>query len=86
MKRRRDFLLRLGVTLLGLLVDHAYPAIRVRYEQTVQLLVGLERAHYSAEIGSAMQLRDLRRFVPPLKAFEQLPEECDKLINRRPSD
>jgi len=58
--------------------------LRERYAQTIQLIRGLELAHYSAALVTAIQLRDLWRSLPQLNdpsGLNHLAEECDKLVD-----
>ena len=57
--------------------------LREKYGQTIQLIRGLELAHYSAALGTAIQLRDLWRSLPQLNdpsGLKQMAGECDKLV------
>ena len=51
-----------------------------RYSRTFQLIVGLERAHNSAALKTARQLRDLWASLPQLADYGDITAECDKLI------
>lgn len=57
--------------------------LRKRYNQTFQLILGLEHTHYSTASSTVVQLRDLWRSLPQLNdpsGLNQMAEECDKLI------
>jgi hypothetical protein len=51
-----------------------------RYRETYELVLGLQRIRYSAALSTARQFRDFWRSVPQLSVFNQLIEECDRLI------
>jgi len=54
--------------------------LRVRYDVTYQLIIGLEQTRYSRALNTTIQLRDLWRSLPQLRDDKQLSEECNKLI------
>jgi hypothetical protein len=59
--------------------------LRERYDQTYQLILGLEATHYSPAISTAVALRDYWRSLPQLNdpsGLNQITEECDKLIRK----
>ncbi len=52
--------------------------------QTFQLILGLERTHYTPALITAKQLANLWRFLPQLNdpsGLNQMAEECDKLVD-----
>jgi hypothetical protein len=57
--------------------------LREKYGQTIQLIRGLELTHYSAALGTAIQLRDFWRSLPQLNdpsGLNQIADECDRLV------
>ncbi|MGH9494214.1 MAG: hypothetical protein ACRD3B_04390 [Candidatus Sulfotelmatobacter sp.] len=63
--------------------------LRERYAQTYQLIIGLERTHYSAALQTAVDLRDFWRSLSQLNdpsGLNQMAEECDKLIRQLKTD
>jgi hypothetical protein len=57
--------------------------LRERYMQTFQLILGLERTHYTPASITATHLRDFWRSLPQLNdpsGLNQMAEECDKLV------
>ncbi len=59
--------------------------LRERYSQTFQLILGLERTHYTPALITAKQLANLWRFLPQLNdpsGLNQMVVECDKLVDR----
>ena len=58
--------------------------LRLRYGQTIQLVRGLHRTHYTPALTTAVQLRDFWRSYPQLNdpsGLDQLPRECNSLVN-----
>jgi hypothetical protein len=58
--------------------------LRERYVQTFQLIVGLERMHYTPALATATHLGNFWRSLPQLNdpsGLNQMAEECDKLID-----
>ena len=57
--------------------------LRERYSQTFQLILGLERTHYTPALITAKNLGNLWRSLPQLNdpsGLNQMAEECDKLV------
>jgi hypothetical protein len=57
--------------------------LRERYVQTFQLILGLERTHYTPAAITATHLRDFWRSLPQLNdpsGLNRMAEECDKLV------
>lgn len=57
--------------------------LRERYSQTFQLILGLERTHYTPALITATNLGNLWRSLPQLNdpsGLNQMAEECDKLV------
>jgi len=63
--------------------------LRERYDQTYQLILGLEVTHYSAAVNTVVELRDFWRSLPQLndpRGLNELADECDKLIAKLKPD
>jgi len=59
--------------------------LRERYMQTYQVILGLERTHYTPALITAKQLGNLWRSLPQLNdpsGLNQMAEECDKLVDQ----
>jgi hypothetical protein len=57
--------------------------LRERFSQTLQLILGLERTHYTPALVTAKNLGSLWRSLPQLddpSGLNQMAEECDKLV------
>jgi hypothetical protein len=57
--------------------------LRERYSQTFQLILGLERTHYTPALITAKNLGNFWRSLPQLNdssGLNQIAEECDKLV------
>ena len=58
--------------------------LREKYVQTFQLILGLERTHYTPALITAKNLGNLWRSLPQLNdpsGLNQMAEECDKLVD-----
>jgi hypothetical protein len=58
--------------------------LRERYMQTFQLILGLERVHYTPALTTATHLGNFWRSLPQLNdpsGLNQMAKECDKLID-----
>ena len=58
----------------------SHAPLRVRYDRTYQLILGLEQKHYAPALTTTVQLRDFWLSLPQLRDHKGLLEECDKLI------
>jgi hypothetical protein len=59
--------------------------LRERYSQTFQLILELERTHYTSALITAKNLGNLWRSLPQLNdpsGLNQMAEECDKLVDQ----
>jgi hypothetical protein len=57
--------------------------LREKYSQTFQLILGLQRTHYTPALITAKNLGNLWRSLPQLNdpsGLNQMAEECDKLV------
>lgn len=57
--------------------------LREKYDHTLQLVLGLERTHYTPALVTARQLGDFWRSLPQLNdpsGLNQMSEACDKLV------
>ena len=62
-----------------------HAALREKYLQTFQLILGLERTHYAPALNTAKHLGNLWRSLPQLNdpsGLNQMVEECDKLVDQ----
>jgi hypothetical protein len=58
----------------------SHAPLRVRYDRTYQLIIGLEQKRYAPALTTTVQLRDFWLSLPQLSDYKGLPEECGKLI------
>jgi hypothetical protein len=57
-----------------------HPPLRRHFSETVELIQGIEKAHYSPGLNTVVRLRDFWRSLPQLNELPWLADYCDEVI------